>query len=271
MKICIGPNNKSRQKSCTRCSATKSKCDLQFPNCGRCRTRQDVCEYTQPAQAIAQHVDPGRHFGPGSLQDSHAFAPQPHMGTGFTESAHVRQEFPLAPAVTVTASNEPFTSSPLSSRGTAQSSDDRSIDNSFASMAAHFRDLNEDSSPGNKERQSCCPESWNRDRSFVPLPVERLLSPLGKHSMRFAFRVLRTWPRMMVSIDRYMPPIFHHTQLKMKTVSLANCLTIAKMWDGQQVKPSDLVVETTTREMTRIFQNVGNTLHKVCSIGLMME
>lgn len=263
MKICVDPHNKSRQKSCAWCAATKSKCDLQVPSCGRCKARQNVCEYTQPVRAATRLNNPVRHFGPGTLLDSLSFAAQSHIDTSFFGNTQSSQEFSVTTDVTeiTTAKSDPFTSSPLSSLSPAPLAN-RPTDNSFASMVAHFSDGGEHATHIENERHVCCPESWNRDRSFVPLLAEKLLSPLGKHSMRFTFRVLRTWPRMMVYIDRQMPPLFHHTQLEQESTSLANCYTIAKMWDGQQTKSSDLVAETTTREMTRIFQNVSDSSTK---------
>ncbi|KAH8886337.1 hypothetical protein GQ53DRAFT_844884, partial [Thozetella sp. PMI_491] len=34
-----------RQKACRTCSASKLRCDLQRPRCGRCQERAIVCEY----------------------------------------------------------------------------------------------------------------------------------------------------------------------------------------------------------------------------------
>ena len=263
MKICVGPHNKSRQKSCAWCAATKSKCDLQLPSCGRCKVRQNVCEYTQPVRAATRLSDPIRHVSPGILLDSLSFPAQSHRDTSYFDNTQPGREFTIITGVTktTTAKSDSFTSSPLSSLSPVPLAIGP-VDNSFASIVAHFSEGGEHAAQIESERHVCCPESWNRDRSFVSLPAVKLLSPLGKHSMRFAFRVLRTWPRMMLSIDRQMPPLFHHTQLERESTSLANCYTIARMWDGQQTKSSDLVVETTTREMTRIFQNVSESSTK---------
>jgi hypothetical protein len=89
---------------------------------------------------------------------------------------------------------------------------------------------------------------------LTPSPV---IPPLVKHSMEFIFRVLRTWPGMMAS-EIQLPPIVHISQLSRSPLPLplANCFTLAKMWDGQRPGAEDLVQQTTVNEMTRLFMEV---------------
>lgn len=246
LKICVGPQNRSRQKSCVWCSTTKSKCDLQMPSCGRCISRNTLCEYKQQPRVAVQNA-PANTFG-GVDHSPPSFTSQPQMSTALLESPRSSQEFGTSTHQNGNAILDPFTTpSPLPSNTSV--SEHASGDVSFASMVAHFSEGSEDSI--DNQHSPSLSVAWKQ--SIVPVP--KPLSPLGKHSVRFSFRVLRTWPLMM---SHQNPPIMHHTQTRKDNTAsaLANCHSIAKMWEGQQANPSEFLREITTREMTRLFQNV---------------
>jgi len=93
---------------------------------------------------------------------------------------------------------------------------------------------------------------------LTPTPV---IPPLAKHSMEFIFRVLRTWPGIMAS-DIQLPPIIHISQISNSSLPLplANCFTLAKMWDGQRPGAEDLVRHTAVNEMTSLFLEVRTAI-----------
>lgn len=125
---------------------------------------------------------------------------------------------------------------------------------SFTSLMAHFGEGNEEvEALADDEPSTLTPNLWLQTIA----PVVKVLSPLGKHSMEFTFRVLRTWPHMMAGKFQT-PPIFHHSQLMKDRIEtpLANCFSIAKMWHSQCDKSADFVRDTAVQEMTRLFQNV---------------
>lgn len=59
-----------RQKSCSACARGKRRCDLGFPQCGRCLARRVTCAYAwispQEAQEVAETIDPCLWVSQGS-------------------------------------------------------------------------------------------------------------------------------------------------------------------------------------------------------------
>ncbi|KAK9342922.1 hypothetical protein V1522DRAFT_372421 [Lipomyces starkeyi] len=88
----------------------------------------------------------------------------------------------------------------------------------------------------------------------LQLTQQPTIPPLARHSMEFILRVLRTWPGMMAN-DFQPPPIIHTSQMSKNPLSLplANCFTVAKMWDGQLSGAEELVSRTAMNEMIRLF------------------
>ena len=82
---------------------------------------------------------------------------------------------------------------------------------------------------------------------------------IREHSMEFLCRVLRTYPRMMARSEN-VPPIIHPIQVSAEDMALplANCFTLAKMWEGSARPAGDLVDQTIKREMERLFSEVYN-------------
>lgn len=61
----------SRKKSCSACVQGRRRCDLQFPQCGRCLARQATCMYpwaaVQEVQKVVQAIEPW-HCAPQECQ-----------------------------------------------------------------------------------------------------------------------------------------------------------------------------------------------------------
>ena len=89
------------------------------------------------------------------------------------------------------------------------------------------------------------------------LPSSATTPRLVRHSMELILRILRTWPRMLAK-DIQLPPIIHATQVseQFKTGTIANCITLAKMWHGQCLGAAEIVQDTVKREMQDLINTV---------------
>ncbi|KAL1594501.1 hypothetical protein SLS60_010261 [Paraconiothyrium brasiliense] len=94
-----------------------------------------------------------------------------------------------------------------------------------------------------------------RDRwleGWVPRPDQHS-KDLPHGTAVFIHSVLKAYPQSLCKGD--LPPIIHGLQLvdgKLPS-ALANCVSIARMWQGQRIGGDDLVRDITTREMGRLF------------------
>lgn len=95
-------------------------------------------------------------------------------------------------------------------------------------------------------------------------------SQLVYNSMELILRVLRSWPGMLAE-GFQTPTLFHHTQLPAfwedtasspVTPQLANCITIAKMWHGQQPGAEQLVQDTILREVDSLLEGFSSSDEK---------
>jgi hypothetical protein len=88
------------------------------------------------------------------------------------------------------------------------------------------------------------------------------------HSMEYLCRVLRTYPKMMARKEQ-VPPIIHPMQVSAGDISLplANCFTLAKMWEGSAEPAGELIEQTIKREVERLFNEVfihpSNPIHNL--------
>lgn len=95
-------------------------------------------------------------------------------------------------------------------------------------------------------------------------------SQLVYNSMELILRVLRSWPGMLAE-GFQTPPLFHHSQLPVfwedasfspATPQLANCITITKMWHGQQAGAEKLVQDTILREVDSLLRQFPSSHEK---------
>jgi len=84
------------------------------------------------------------------------------------------------------------------------------------------------------------------------------------HSMEYLCRVLRTYPKMMARNEQ-LPPIIHPMQVSTGDISqpLANCFTLAKMWEGSAEPAGELIEQTIKREMERLFNEVLTSIPSI--------
>ncbi|KAK5988347.1 hypothetical protein PT974_12498 [Cladobotryum mycophilum] len=100
-----------------------------------------------------------------------------------------------------------------------------------------------------------------RDRWMNPLlDINAPSSKLAGHSMEFLFRVLRTYPRMLVQDEDVGCPIIHPCQLLPDKVRLpmANCIVITRMWDGHSQQSAGIIESTIDQEMQRLVDEYIN-------------
>jgi hypothetical protein len=230
-----------RRKSCKHCSLAKVRCDLQRPTCSRCLLRQISCQYV--ADVPATPVNPVNNET--TLADQQQVTDVANGDSGPFEEHQ--------PAAQVTESLipgpdplPPFSLEYVESVEPAASSGVVSTNGSHVAHESSMMTFEMDTTENQWALQ------------LTPTPVT---PPLVKHSMEFIFRVLRTWPGIMAS-EIQLPPIIHISQISNSSLPLplANCFTLAKMWDGQRPGSEDLVRHTAVNAMTGLFIEVRTAI-----------
>jgi hypothetical protein len=231
----------SRRKSCKHCSLAKVKCDLQRPACSRCLLREISCQYVTdvPVKSVnhldnrATPVDQQQITG---LANEDSGPLEEHQPAAQVTESIIPGPDPLPPfSPEYVDSVEPAAgSSVVSANGNHVAHE--------SSMMTFEIDIMEN--------------QWAPQ--LMPTPVT---PPLAKHSMEFIFRVLRTWPGIVAS-EVQLPPIIHISQISNSSLPLplANCFTVAKMWDGQRPGAENLVHHTAVNEMTCLFIEVRTAI-----------
>jgi hypothetical protein len=97
-----------------------------------------------------------------------------------------------------------------------------------------------------------------RDRWLFPLfsSQETTCHP-DKPTVQLYGQILKTYSQMMARKDQ-LPPIVHPRQLLTTApLPLANCLSLARMWEDRASVAKQLVQETVRQEMRRLFDEVS--------------
>lgn len=248
-RICLADQAvRSRQKSCDSCTIAKSKCDLQWPACHRCRSRTRLCTYKNSI-CTTVHADSGRIVVTGSVTEAEPEQQSPPLEfpSGIVDYGSAER----APIPRLTLDNVSVDAAlPASISGL----NEVAYASSFTTIMAHFaarRDGENDAD--NNEQLMLNPTAWLQKIN----PVRTPLGPAQQRGIEFCLQVLRTWPQML-SNKFQNPPIFHNTQISDENMAepLANCCSIARMWHDQRGRNMSLVHETTIREMTKLFHTV---------------
>ncbi|KAJ9621528.1 hypothetical protein H2203_007015 [Taxawa tesnikishii (nom. ined.)] len=123
--------------------------------------------------------------------------------------------------------------------------------------ASEVRDDTSDIEQASQEVDLICTVDADRVRnrwleSFIPRPDQQPKA-LAPGTTFFIHNILKTYPGVLTKGE--LPPFIHSLQLNHKTLptALANCASIARMWEGQPEGGSTIVRETTVREMDRLF------------------
>ncbi|KAK6859406.1 hypothetical protein PG995_003042 [Apiospora arundinis] len=247
----------SRKRSCLECSSTKVRCDMRRPSCGRCQARSLVCEFP----AIGQDSQVPSSSQAAMAQDRLANAAQtsedqgrllslvPHLED--TPEAHVDSEPTVAGESEVVSTYvTPNASPPHPGR--------------YGPGAAE--PYTADDQAGDRVRRNGLPATAmvSEERRRVLLgtaPGTPSNNMVVRHTMHIVIRVLRSWPRLMATYHTaQLPPIIHCSQVENGIIAkpLANCYTLARMWDGHAGGSTQLVQDTILNEVRRIFQECAS-------------
>ena len=272
------PTPSLRQKSCRRCTSSKTRCDLQRPSCSRCLQREALCEYAisresavlagssdshdpnfvrRPSSTNERTVDHSREkpslsiqtgtpncieYGDSSAQLQRASSSHYHMDVDVLLT-------PEAPSSNLT--NLPLLArDPLRGFSLAFSGSSEEALNSISGTLS-FVDTTHTTSV-------ISPEMTVGDDWILPLlPLADTTPPLVRHSMEVLLRVLRTWPRILAK-EFELPPMIHTSQISRGIIPqpLANCFALCKMWAGQYDGASEIVKDTVLKEMKFLFDRV---------------
>lgn len=242
-----------RKKSCDKCALSKVRCDHKRPICSRCRLRGHECIYDKDSSINDEIHQLHRQSGcpQASLledvvldQDLALDASVDAPGHFTTDSSSLLDPSPTQvlpqnvahPEVTgrfIQNGSAYGPSPPLSQR--IEVEDFRNI--SLISTVDHDR---------------------VRDRwmaGFLLRPGQRTKN-ITPGIMQYMFSVLRSYPRKLGKIE--LPPMIQHMQCHNDKLplSLANCKSICRMWEGQVTGGEAIVRETIIREMRRLFKEV---------------
>jgi len=232
-----------RQKSCSECSASKTRCDLKRPICSRCRLRNATCQYVGSSEHNGSEdgSETNRSYQIEESESIGYSGAQSNVGLQDRPSS-VKDTFQFSP---------PTTMSPGLSTLFDQTHD--SLDRALDSSLGLFSDLGCDSSLDIIMGSG----SAHNSLSALPAPTPATTPLLAHHSMELILRILRTWPRMIAK-GIQLPPIIHSTQAPdtLKVPLLSNCFTVINMWYGQCPGATDMVQATVKKEMQHIIDTV---------------
>ncbi|KAH8660008.1 hypothetical protein BX600DRAFT_53025 [Xylariales sp. PMI_506] len=259
-----------RRKACRACSDAKLRCDLQRPNCGRCRKRELACEYASKdgaalppssglttAQRKIGDIDSRRQ--PRQVNQVFAKVNNSTRMTSFDISADHRQQ---------PESTETFHQSTEADGGRLLPA--------VAPANGFTPPINDASGPRGSflvtrlEFSQVIPATVMEFSPTAPAP-ELTMSPdrrrallgaaqtpnadvVARHTMNFVIRVLKSWPRMMAAHGtNQLPPMIHRIQLvDGLPTPLANCYTLTKMWIVHAEGSRNLVQQTIQKEVQRL-------------------
>ena len=287
------PTPSLRQKSCRRCTSSKTRCDLQRPSCSRCLQREALCEYAISGESAvlagsSDNHDPNFIRGPSSANERSVDHSREKSDLSIQTGAPNRIEYGDSSAqlqrasssryhmdvdvlLTPEATSSNLTNLPLLAR-------DPLSDFSLAFSGNSEEDLNSVSGTlsfidTTRTTSVTSPEMTIGDNWMLPLlPPADTTPPLVRHSMEVLLRVLRTWPRILAK-EFELPPMIHTSQISCGTIPqpLANCFALCKMWAGQYDGASEIVKDTVLKEMKFIFDRVCRNLSPNCARKLHMK
>lgn len=232
----------SRRKSCRDCVASKSRCDLQQPTCGRCRTRNIECEFAAPRddQDESPAVDT---LGSSTTTDSSPIpqggGPSGREDTSYSPStlSSEQQSAPIIRNHNIIASSASATTAP-------------------PSPGVH------ENTPSELDEilPEFCISETRRQILLGSAPATYSDSgAVAQHMVSFVVRTLKSWLLLMGSYHTaLLPPMIHRVQLEDGLPApLANCYTLIKMWNGHNEQSRSLVRSSILLEVQRLLTEVS--------------
>ncbi|KAL0956578.1 hypothetical protein HGRIS_002716 [Hohenbuehelia grisea] len=242
----------SRKKSCRQCSDAKTRCDLVRPSCSRCTSRGHRCEYfTNPAESTLAAVN--GHLSLNSPTYISSFPMAVPSGSASDSSAQ-----PLSWSAESRDVRVPSSPSSSSVTGESKRSD---VGASASSMTRIPMEGTHEASASlsfaHVELASSIDSARIKERwidGFIP---SKTLCPksMPPQTLLFIARILKGYPRKMLR-PKELPPIVHPLQITTShgPSSLANCISIVRMWYDRAPGSEGIVSRTVTTEMERLLQ-----------------
>ncbi|OOF91400.1 hypothetical protein ASPCADRAFT_155117 [Aspergillus carbonarius ITEM 5010] len=212
-----------RKKACQGCTKSKVRCDLERPACSRCRSLGRPCEY--PARPPAEVT----YTVPTNSHDTELVLPIFN-----TPPIHPAPEMPIP----LPSFSSPVWTPRLPPRQLREESN--GLDFTFIELVP-----SEDAA-GIRDR-------WLRPYILPPLGQNEVPKTYHPFTLQYISRILSTYPRCMLR-DEEVPPIIHRLQVVGRRMprALANCYSLARMWEQAAVGSEALVIETVEKEMERL-------------------
>lgn len=229
----------TRRKSCRQCVASKSRCDLQQPVCGRCKTRDIQCEFTTRGGDVnVSEVDMVGNLTADNLMQQDGGGCRDYEGSFDAQLVSDRHQ----------------STWPRRTHGTSASS--LSVTPAPSSLDNHAAITT--------EHEELAPELFiSEARRQILLGTAPGSPPdsevATRHTMVFIIRALRSWPRLMNSYHTaLLPPVIHRVQLENGVPKpLASCYTLVSMWSGHAEGSHELVRSTIAAELQRLLGEVS--------------
>ncbi|KFY36843.1 hypothetical protein V495_07573 [Pseudogymnoascus sp. VKM F-4514 (FW-929)] len=214
----------SRKKSCLQCANSKIRCGLERPCCARCIAANRQCRYATPAEDRSSPIASRYSVPPGQGIAATTFS------TAFTDST----DDTLVDTTTSSHSTPlPLPTQPLTA----------------ADRPGVYLDFS------NLDLVPLADADQIRDRWLRPFLAVRGQVPKAfqPYTLLYIRCVLRTYPKMMVEKNG-VPPIIHPMQMSdgNRSVALANCYSLVRLWHHSAVGSEHVVAETIEREMERL-------------------
>lgn len=91
----------------------------------------------------------------------------------------------------------------------------------------------------------------------LPSTSPKLVKSLLPATVRYSYRVLKTYPMMMLQPGG-LPPIIHPLQISGQETPapLANCLSLVRLWEGHVEGSESIVTTTVKNEIDKLYEEV---------------
>ena len=231
------PLRRSRQKACTACASSKTRCNLERPICSRCLRRGDRCEYASIT---------GSSTG-------EAYVPPP---SAVPVSTRMVDEVAATHDESWPANSVEFTLPSPSSLGGSRQHDQPS-----------FQVPSETSGPTSDPAVGETPVGRISLRWLAVLAPDDLTRPparskhLSPSTIYFCSRFLRALPLQLADLSPTSSSVFVHPSHLRPTPAgpLANAITLIKMFRTHAPGSEALVVQTVMNELSNIMLSVRPT------------
>lgn len=237
----------SRKKSCLTCAKAKIRCHLERPQCSTCVASGRTCIYAAPPI-------PRSLLSPSSPSSSSSSVSAPVASVVPPELSDPRA--PLPPPARITAQPRPQFRPPLLPQPQQQPLPQHEQQSNQIRASLNFASL--DLVPLSSAES--IRDRWLRpflatindqQQQQQQLDVPKAFHP---YTLQYITCALRTYPKLMADDDDYanrLPSFIHPMQTHGQ---LANCRSLARLWQHRAAGSEAIVADTVRREMDRLAQ-----------------